>query len=107
MHPGSYQYNRFPKLKSPVIFRKQVLVEQLFILIDFILVIVRCYGQQMHISPLRTFGENLLVIVKIIVIEEFTQILEVLDILLVGVWIAEGEVDLFGLAFEPVLKNTL
>lgn len=62
--------------------------------------IMRGYRQQMDISALRTFDNDLFIKVEIVTVEMIVEFVEIAEMGLVGIGVAEGKVNPFLFTFK-------
>ena len=107
MHSSRYENNWLLESKGSGLFREELIIEKLLILVEFVLVVVGGDGEEVNLSFLRTEDEDFLVEVELVAEEEVVEGVKVLQVFGVGEGISEGEEDGFLLISELILENTL
>lgn len=105
MNSSRYQNNWFLKSLSSASLWEQSFIENILIFIDFVWQIIWCYCQKMNVSSFNAFGKDLLVKIKIIIVDVLIQRIQISFTIVVWKRIRESKIDLFIFILESVLEN--
>ena len=100
MHSGRNQHYGFVEFEGSFELWKDEIVEKLLVCIILIFMVMWGNGKQMNIPPLWTFDKDLLIKVEIINVQVIVKVINIVEISVVGVGVAEGKVDLFLFTFK-------
>lgn len=100
MDSGRDEDNWFVELEGSFLFGKKDGIEKFFVLLLFVFVVVGGNGKKVDISVFGAFGEDFFVEVEVVDIEVVVEFVKVVEVSLVGVRVAESEVDPFLFTFK-------
>lgn len=100
MDSGRNQDNRFVEFEGSFVLWEEGIIKNLFELVLFILMIVRGDGEEVDISVFRAFGQNFFIKVEIVDVEKVVELIDVVEVGLVGVGVTEGKVDALLFTFK-------
>ncbi len=100
MHSGRDQHYRFVEFEGSFELWKDEIVEKFLICIILVFMVMGGNREQMNIPALWTFDQDLFVKVEIVNVQVIVKVVNIVEVGLVGVGVAEGKVDLFLFTFK-------